>query len=94
MSRRNIIEFVEVEYRPPLNDQGTAFEVLKPRKETRKRRAVATRLGRDQDAVELVTLSKENRALSGGSGVNLTGRASENDERIENAPRMNAVSFV
>jgi hypothetical protein len=102
MSKDNIIEFVEVEYRPLVSDQATALQLPQLQKKTpakvlRKRPSSITRLRRDEvDDIELVTLpTRETGNVSSKvPGMKATGRVFENDERIEHVPRVVAVSFV
>lgn len=102
MSRRNVIEFVEVEYRPPLNDQRTAIEspkqrIKRPKSALRKRPATIMRLRRHETGdVKLVGfLRRETRNfLRKAPGMESARRVSEKDETIETVPRIDAVNFV
>jgi hypothetical protein len=94
MSKENIIEFDEVEFRP--QGLGTQDDA-EPGRLLRKRPNIqVTRMREDNEQVELVqfTTRETRNVLSKAPGMQVIGRIDKDNDHVENATRVRATAFV
>jgi hypothetical protein len=94
MSKENIIEFNEVEFRP--RGLGTQDEAELGKLLRKKPNTQITRMREGNEEVELVqfTTRETRNLLSKAPGMQVMGRVDKNNDHVENATGVRATAFV
>ena len=94
MSKENIVEFDEVEFRP--QGLGTQDDAELGRLLRKRPNIQAARMRDDNEEIELVqfTTRETRNVLSKAPGMQVMGRVDKDDDHVENATRVRATAFV